>query len=66
MHVIFWGVRGGDGELGVREDGAASAGITIPDGVPDPQTSAIYSGLAIEMRLAQSTANGTYAAVGFT
>ncbi len=44
--------------------GATSAGITIPDELPEPETSAIYGSLAFEMRLAQSTVNGTYAAVG--
>ncbi len=44
--------------------GATSAGITIPDELPEPEASAIYGSLAFEMRLAQSTVNGTYAAVG--
>ncbi len=42
---------------------AASAGITIPDELPGPETSAIYSVLNLEMRLARSAVNGTYAAI---
>jgi hypothetical protein len=36
--------------------GATPAGITIPDELPDPETSASYTSLAVEMRLACSTA----------
>lgn len=43
---------------------AASVGIQIPDEVTGPETGAIYTSLAAEMKLAQSTVNGTYAAVG--
>ena len=64
------GELGADPEAAARYreqllDGATAAGITIPDEVPEPQASAIYSSLVFEMRLAQSTVNGTYAAVGF-
>jgi hypothetical protein len=41
-----------------------SAGITIPDELAKPETSAIYTSLGEEMRLAQSVADGRYAAVG--
>ena len=43
---------------------AASVGMTIPDELPGPQTSAIYASLNAEMKLAQSIVNGTYGAVG--
>ncbi len=42
----------------------ASIGMTIPDELPGPQTSAIYASLTAEMKLAQSIVNGTYGAVG--
>jgi len=44
-------------------DSAVSAGITIPDELPGPETSAIYSILNLEMRLAHSAVNGTYGAI---
>jgi len=44
-------------------DGAASLGITVPDELPRPETSAIYASLAAEMQLAQNAVNGTYGAV---
>ena len=63
------GELGADPETAARYreellNGATSAGITIPDELPEPEASAIYGSLALEMRLAQSTVNGTYAAVG--
>jgi hypothetical protein len=42
---------------------AAAAGITIPDELPEPETSTIYTSLTCEMRLALSVINGTYAAI---
>ena len=44
-------------------DSAASAGIAIPDELPGPGASAIYSVLNLEMRLARSAVNGTYGAI---
>jgi len=41
---------------------AAAAGIMIPDDIPPADTSAVYSSLALEMRLANGVVNGTYAA----
>jgi hypothetical protein len=41
---------------------AAADGITIPDDIPPADTSAVYSSLALEMRLANSVVNGTYGA----
>ena len=64
------GELGADPEAAARYreqllDGATSADITIPDEVPEPQGERHLPNLAFEMRLAQSTVNGTYAAVGF-
>jgi hypothetical protein len=44
--------------------GAASAGITIPDELAEPETSAIYASLTAEMRLAHGAVNGTYTVAG--
>lgn len=41
---------------------AAAAGVTVPDDLSAPETSTIFRSLELEMRLATSAANGTYAA----
>jgi hypothetical protein len=45
--------------------GAASAGIAIPHELPDPEATAIYTSLTIEMQYAKSTGNASYAATVF-
>lgn len=44
--------------------GAASAGITIPGELANPETSVIYASLTTEMRLANGAVNGTYTVAG--
>jgi hypothetical protein len=39
-------------------------GLTIPDELTAPETTAIYRSLRVEMRLAAAAANGTYATIG--
>jgi hypothetical protein len=44
MHIIFWGVRGGDGEVGVREDG--QGGVPVP-GVIAADLVVVQAGLVL-------------------
>lgn len=39
-------------------------GITVPDALPDPESTAIHKSLNLEMNLARTTLDGSYAIVG--
>jgi hypothetical protein len=45
-------------------EAAAAAGVAIPDELAEPATTAIYTSLETEMKLARSAVDGTYAAIG--